>query len=404
MTDVPSDPCPDLAEAREALDAADGERALLALLRAWRATRAPRIADLVERVAVDVTAEHPFPKAKSVKERTAAMLTVLGRRSPAELGGAVAQPWPGKWQDAEPVLQAFCAVSPDPRVAMLLARTIDTGPYDTYTTDPFWQRLLTRVESLADPRTVPLLESAQARPRSTYFRDIKVAIGRTIEALRAKAPPPLSDEATAHLAALEAHFASDVQRAAAKQRGEAELLAAIRAAPDDLTLRQVFGDFLAERGDPRGEHIALGLARREGRADPSAARKEAALAKKHGAQWIGDLDRVLAKDGRGFDCGFLEAASLELVSRRDYRSAKELPAAMHDPAFSTVRTLDFGRSGVKSDLFVEILALPALAHLTGLAGISDADLAALGDLPPRPRIRALDAVAVGERARLVWRA
>jgi len=110
---------------------------------------------------------------------------------------------------------------------------------------------------------------------------------------------------------------------------------------------------------------------------------------------------VLAKEGRVFDAGFLTEAALELVSRKDYRRAKELPAALRDPALSTVRTLDFARSGVDAALFVQILALPALAHLTGLVGVSAAELSALGELPPRPRIRRLDADVVGERAQRV---
>ncbi|MBL8717050.1 MAG: TIGR02996 domain-containing protein [Myxococcales bacterium] len=390
-----------LEAARSALDQKEHAVALRALLEAWRAHRSPRVADLVDRVSAVVTASHAFPKTRSVKERTAAVLAGLEKKDALEVGAILAQPWPGKWQDAGPVLDAVCAQPADPRVAFALARLIDAAPYDTYRTDGFWRQVLGRLVLLGDARTIPILESARERPRSTYFRDIKVAIGATIEKLRGRGDAPLSDPAVALVAAIESHFAGDVRRAVDKERGEAQLLAEIHAHPDDLALRQVYADYLVERGDPRGEHIALGLARREGRADATVLRKEAAIAKKNGAAWIGALDRVLAKDGRVFDCGFLREATLELVSKRDYRTPTALPEALRDPALSTVERLDFGSAASNPKLFVEILALPTLAHLTGLVGLESEAVATLGDLPPRPRVRAIDVGALGPPAQAV---
>jgi len=110
-----------LEAARSALDQKEHAVALRALLEAWRAHRSPRIADLVDRVSAVVAASHPFPKTKSVKERTAAVLAGLEKKDALELGAILAQPWPGKWQDASPVLDAVWGQPADPRVALALA-------------------------------------------------------------------------------------------------------------------------------------------------------------------------------------------------------------------------------------------------------------------------------------------
>ncbi|MFO0551240.1 MAG: TIGR02996 domain-containing protein [Polyangiaceae bacterium] len=381
---------PHLEATRAALEANDAPAALRAALEAWRSARTPRLADLVDRLSAVVTPTRPFAKTKSVKARTEAVLAALKKKNELELGGVLEQPWPGKWQDAEPVLEAVCAQPPDPRVAVALARLIDAAPYDTWTTGRFWNRVLNRIVSLEDVRVVPILESAFERPRSSYFRDTKARIKSSIATLHAREPVTLAEAELAVVVAIEAHFATDVHRASQKSRGEAEMLAEIYARPDDLALRQVFADFLVERGDPRGEHIAIGLARREGRADAAALRKQAAIAKKHGASWIGELDRVLARDGRVFDAGFLKAATLELVAKREYRRATELPAALRSAALSTVTSLGFGREAQDPELFAEILSLPALAHLTELVNVPDEGLVTLGKLKPRALIRAID--------------
>jgi uncharacterized protein (TIGR02996 family) len=76
----------------------------------------------------------------------------------------------------------------------------------------------------------------------------------------------------------------------------AELEAQILQSPDDLTLYQVYADWLIERGDLRGELIALSL-----RAQWSGSAEDAALATKfmedHAEVWFGDLaDKRSEKD------------------------------------------------------------------------------------------------------------
>ena len=63
---------------------------------------------------------------------------------------------------------------------------------------------------------------------------------------------------------------------------EADLLAAVYAAPEDDAPRFVYADYLQERGDPRGQFIALQLAGKD-------VERQAALIAEHGPSWIGDL-------------------------------------------------------------------------------------------------------------------
>ncbi len=71
------------------------------------------------------------------------------------------------------------------------------------------------------------------------------------------------------------------------------LEAAIRADPDAVLPWAVYADYLAERGDPRGEfmHVQLALedARLTGKARAELAAREAELLAEHGAGWLGGL-------------------------------------------------------------------------------------------------------------------
>src|ERR1043165_6117004 len=58
---------------------------------------------------------------------------------------------------------------------------------------------------------------------------------------------------------------------------DAELLALVYAAPDDDGPRLVYADALLERGDPRGELIALQIARARGPISDEARAREAEL-------------------------------------------------------------------------------------------------------------------------------
>ena len=102
-----------------------------------------------------------------------------------------------------------------------------------------------------------------------------------------------------------------------------DLYAAVYATPFDDAPRSVLADHLQELGDPRGELIALQLARAD--ADPPSDR-ETELLDAHRRAWLGRLAKFLrVARWRG---GFIEHATAELLDGT--------PA---DPMWNTVRTL-----------------------------------------------------------------
>ncbi|MCU0699327.1 MAG: TIGR02996 domain-containing protein [Myxococcaceae bacterium] len=93
---------------------------------------------------------------------------------------------------------------------------------------------------------------------------------------------------------------------AARSNDPAELLEAVLEAPDDEAPRQVYADWLLERGDARGELIAVQTElARGGLVDARRLELEArevSLLSEHGARWLGRLasDAVRASFARGF--------------------------------------------------------------------------------------------------------
>lgn len=113
---------------------------------------------------------------------------------------------------------------------------------------------------------------------------------------------------------------------------DAELLALVYADPDDVAARHVLADALLERGDPRGEHIALTLAD-----DPSGAARERAdaLLREHHRSWLGPLARVVPWGAASFDAGFPDRVAAFFPEERDL-------AWVADAAgWQTVRSLTF---------------------------------------------------------------
>src|SRR5205814_2112544 len=75
--------------------------------------------------------------------------------------------------------------------------------------------------------------------------------------------------------------------------------------PDDLASHSAYADFLAERGDPRGEFIQVQLALEGGQRPAEELerlrRREAELLARHARDWMGDAGRFLVGDWSGED-------------------------------------------------------------------------------------------------------
>ena len=83
------------------------------------------------------------------------------------------------------------------------------------------------------------------------------------------------------------------------------LEAGLAANPDELAAYSAYADYLMEHGDPRGEFVRTQLALEDTtrpKADRDTLKKrEAALLKKHAAEWMGDLGKYLLGKWSGED-------------------------------------------------------------------------------------------------------
>ncbi len=112
------------------------------------------------------------------------------------------------------------------------------------------------------------------------------------------------------------------------------LLAAIAAHPDDVQYYAVYGDWLSERGDPRGELINVQIALEEEglgtKERKSLQKQEAKLLDQHAAAWLGDLAPYLI-DQKDLETSYRD-------DRYEYRFRRGFLHAIHCPEFD----LQFG--------------------------------------------------------------
>ncbi|MFT3712784.1 MAG: TIGR02996 domain-containing protein [Archangium sp.] len=325
----------------KAVAAKDEAKKLDALLAAWRKKKHPRIADLIDHVSAPlVKAAGGAVKAKSVPERTKLVLSMLRKPNATDIGRVLLTEWPGTWDPAMPVMRALAKLPDDPRVAQAFAQQIDLTQYVSESAINLYRPLFKRLDQLADVRTKELLERQLTRTKNTYYaRNSRKLEERSVAAISKVKVPALTASEEKLLAQLEAPFATST--ATKKERGKSgeELLAAVYANPSDLGLRAVYGDWLTQQGDPRGELISLQLA-------PATAKSESrmrSLIKQHWRAWAGPIsDWFTSGYSRGtevpvFKAGFVssclvqgpvlgdqEAALRALLEHQEWRTVEKL--------------------------------------------------------------------------------
>lgn len=312
-----------------ALDERNFPAARAALLEAWRLTRDPRLAGLCER---------------------------LDAREPDGLGPTLEDVLRLR---AEETLRRFAEVRDvdDPRVTAFALATLEAVPYAEPNNEPVLDACL---EVLAERRERRLLDRATTlraalndKLRRAPHRDaVLLRLGRVVEAVRAVAAPELPAEL---VEAIRARLASSPSDA----REETVLREAVYAHPDDDTPRLVYGDWLTERGDPRGELIAVQLERRRAGPDAPRTERELELLAKFGRTWAGALAPVLTFGGRTgstFERGFLSTAVVRL------RMGAAFDALWAAPEWSTVERL----TGAWPVWILERAPLHALRSLGGI--------------------------------------
>lgn len=156
------------------------------------------------------------------------------------------------------------------------------------------------------------------------------------------------------------------------------LFDAVADAPDDDAPRHVLSDALLERGDARGEFIALQLLRARGLATPKQQSRELIVQENHWRRWFSEVPGVgvgpttTITSAHEFHRGFLRACVLT-------------PCGVGEgsPSWRMVERIDVTPSSITN---ARELAAPALTRLSVLTGLDAACLQVVLDGPDRPRL------------------
>jgi len=347
-----------LRDAAVALAAGRDTEGFRALLDAWLASGSlPELADAISTVGERLAPRHPDDPHLGALRRVEAI------RTPLELTMLQEPTWP---------------LHRDPRVQRLALRWLEearfsTGPDATGAYVRIVNALTDARGAEAQPRLAALFAAVRADAAHPLRRDgtsILRALARAVTKEHAP-PPPLSAEGRALLDAIVAGVAPSGRPMAVLRDGD-ELLAAVWADPARDEPRLVYADWLSERGDPRGELIVLQCERaRRGGLLPS--ERETALLRRHLAEWLGPLGKVIYADPRmaRFERGFVAAA--ELSSYVDRAAGDPLPGLVGHPAWSTVVELDLNGEYQREPRFAPLLLGGALRSLRVVRRVSIAD-------------------------------
>ncbi len=356
-----------MTRAREALVRGDHESALAALLEAWRATREPRIAGAISRVRL--TAERPGGKTLAKKQE--AWLTLEAKGQAKDVPSLVASLTEVRCAEAHARLKKLEAREDDPRVAEGLVELLRAPAYQGASSIEFWKDVCDLLVRVADSRQLKPLRSLHADLRysggGTAGRALGVLLQSVLKGVERRSKElarSLPKSAEADLAAVEAALAQGSPGSGAS--GDA-LYDAILANPGDDGARLVYADWLQERGDPRGEFIALQM-------QGASPKRQRELLRLHQKEWLGPLAPAVMKDGLRFERGFLDACRLMVTA---IPLAEKLVGARE---LGTVRDLDVTAFGTLHYL-LPLLQNPVMRALRVVRGADTRIFAAATPLP-----------------------
>lgn len=205
---------------------------------------------------------------------------------------------------------ALAAKPPDPRINALVIEEIQRPTHKMWS-EPY-ERLVDIVLASGDPEAISTLQDVAAKASRLKFWNATSTVGRI---RRAEVPErhDLDEAAAASAAALRMALTSRATRPASTEH-VAALLEAVYEEPGDDERRAVYADALQELGDPRGELIALQLARGIG---GRRSRRERDLLAQHEKKWIEPIGELLVPGRNVFERGFLHACTYKKRAKKD---------------------------------------------------------------------------------------
>jgi uncharacterized protein (TIGR02996 family) len=315
-----------LEAADRALETGALATALVHLLEAWRASREPRIADVIDHVTAETNCT-PIA-GKTIADRARAWLELATTYDPIVAARLLATPIPKQTKAARAMTNAILQWPHDPRVSRVLARVIhDDHPREMAA------RINAHIVALSDRRA---LEELRLSVNGNWAR---IPLEEVVV-------PPLPADAEAPLQVLERRYAHTTEHS-----GD-DLLAAIYANPTDDHAIAVYGDWLSERGDPRGEFIALQLS-------GTNPQRERGLIAKHLVAFAGPIGRYFT--GHLFERGFLVGGH--------FGHGPQVEELLRHREIAMIHTLDVTRAFPKT--VAQLIARPELAHLRAIGPVDD---------------------------------
>jgi uncharacterized protein (TIGR02996 family) len=384
-----------LDRARISIERGELSIALPILIAQWREVRAPELGELIDRIDDRVNAT-PFEGSTSNWLAAAVDADELVR-------GRLLRAIPKHTLDDTATMLEAATVWDDPRLTKILRGLLVELPWTGRRSRDGWRRIFRAIYQHDDPR---LPEFACALPPTwTVGADMQRFL--TDELANAIHPMTVVElpEAEALLALLgERDKPGPIET-------EEDLLARIYERPEDDAPRAVYADWLLERDNPRGEFISLQLRAAK---DEAAAKREAALLKKHHKAWLGPLDPVVrdVKFRRGFPA----------VATVKFRHQRDVEQHGHHAAWATIEELSWTYSQARDDRLewsramtpemhgLRVVHDPSLTHLLGAAqpwsierlyfrNVAATQFQALLD---HPRLPALQILSVGHGVKPSW--
>ncbi|MDP1826570.1 MAG: hypothetical protein Q8L48_25090 [Archangium sp.] len=366
--------------------------ALALCLSWWRRTRAPELADLIDWVGERVET----PELRSHGAPADAFHTVWCHRlqNPAALRNLlptlmVKLPEGPKsmhvlyereyrvWQAALfERLEALSAVPADPRIAARLTAWVANMEVDHSYSHAAYRIAFDALAKLGDARAIPALQRAAAGAgitrehlRVLFSNELPACIRRLEVAARGTEP-------------LDAAARELIRSLLPRPKATPEsLLEQVLAAPERLELRHVWADALLERGDPRGEFVALQLKASDGLTTPKDQDRRNALQRKHQRAWLGPLADVLMASTVRFEAGCLVEAQLGPLSAASPEAWRRLSG---ERSLVTVKRL---RRNSNVDVYMSFLTSPMLSALEAVEVANNPMLERVVESKAAPRVR-----------------
>ncbi len=368
----------DLRAAQAALaDDDDAAGALGLLLGAWRAVPDLALGDAIEVVGARAAHDIHLPQGVSVEDRDAAWLAAARDGDPVVRHALIAAISDTPAIETHVERCRALVGFRDPRVGKKLLAMLAEQRWPNLRVATFWLPMYTLLVDCGDPRVragfgqinwYPRLGRVSNRLQATFGARIAKVQAR-LETAYPDGTPTLPPAELAIVAAIAARAALPIAGTAGHTATERALLAAVYAAPAEDGPRAIYADFLQERGDPRGEFIALQL-RADWQSpawrDGPAAQRIAHLLAQHRARWLGPLASCLAASK--FARGFLDGGALQ----KGYQA----PAPPSDPMWTTVTAIAGGIPATDRD------PMPVLASAQQLDAAALISLAKLASPPP----------------------